>query len=93
MLLGVFINGMGKRFAWLGSFVAFVPLAITFFYTVVVGWCIYYFIYVTFNPLPQNFDSSMIYGLHTSKVMWPVVTHAVAAILWCTCDMEGDKIN
>ncbi|MCD4769129.1 MAG: hypothetical protein K8R35_03045, partial [Bacteroidales bacterium] len=77
-VIGVFMKGMGKRFAWIGSFVAFVRLAITFFYTVIVGWCLYYFFYMVFNPLPSDFESSMMIWENYQNSMWPVVTHALA---------------
>ena len=57
-VLGVFMKSMGTRFTWIGGFVTFVPLAITFFYSVVVGWCIYYFAYMSFHPLPENFETA-----------------------------------
>lgn len=88
-VVGVFSRGMGKKFTWLGTFVAFVPLAITFFYTVVVGWCIYYFVYVTFNPLPQNFDSAMLIWTSYQQSIWPVLTHAIAAILGALSIWKG----
>ncbi len=79
-VVGVFIKGMGSRFAWIGSFVAFVPLAITFFYSVVVGWCIYYFTYMAFHPLPENFESAMLIWENYQASIWPLITHAVAIL-------------
>ncbi|HUX95748.1 MAG TPA: sodium-dependent transporter [Bacteroidales bacterium] len=79
-VVGVFIKGMGSRFAWIGSFVAFVPLAITFFYSVVVGWCIYYFIFMLFHPLPDNFESAMLIWNNYQSSIWPLVTHAAAIL-------------
>ena len=40
-VVGTFIKVAGEKFAWMGAFVAFVATAITFFYSVVVGWCVY----------------------------------------------------
>lgn len=96
-VVGVFIKGMGKRFAWIGSFVAFVPVAITFFYTVVVGWCIYYFVFVTFNSLPVDYESSkMIWDSYQSGI-WPIVTHIVAALFAAFAIWKGissiEKVN
>jgi len=88
-VVGVFVKGMGKRFAWIGSFVAFVPLAITFFYTVVVGWCLYYFIYMVFNPLPSDFESSMMIWENYQNSMWPVATHALAAFVAALAIWKG----
>ncbi|MDX2414411.1 MAG: sodium-dependent transporter [Bacteroidales bacterium] len=88
-VVGVFVNGMGKRFAWLGSFVAFVPLAITFFYTVVVGWCMYYFFYVTTHSLPADFESSMHIWNSYQNSVWPLLTHALAAIFGAFAIWKG----
>lgn len=77
-VIRVFIRSMGSRFAWIGSFVAFVPLAITFYYSVVVGWCAYYFIYTAFHPLPGNFESAMAIWNQYQASYWPVVTHLFA---------------
>jgi len=37
-VIGSFGKIIGGRFAWMGTFVAFVTTAITFYYTVVTGW-------------------------------------------------------
>jgi neurotransmitter:Na+ symporter, NSS family len=73
-----FMGGLGKRFTWVGSFVAFVPCAITFFYTVVVGWCIYYFIYVLFNPLPATYEASLAIWDSYQNSYLPIVTFIAA---------------
>lgn len=96
-VVGVFVKGMGKKFAWIGSFVAFVPVAITFFYTVVVGWCLYYFIYVTFNSLPVDYESSkMIWDSYQSGI-WPIVTHIAVALIGAWAIWKGissiEKVN
>lgn len=96
-VVGVFIKSMGSRFTWIGSFVAFVPLAITFFYTVVVGWCIYYFVYMTFHPLPADFDSAMLIWENYQSSAWPLFTHAVAILFGALAIWKGinsiEKVN
>jgi NSS family neurotransmitter:Na+ symporter len=42
--IGAFTKTAGKNFGWMGAFVAFVTAAIMFYYSVVTGWCIRYFI-------------------------------------------------
>lgn len=49
-----FVKGMGKRFAWMGAFVAFVATAISFFYAIIVGWALFYFFRMLFFPLPED---------------------------------------
>jgi len=58
-VVGVFIEAAGKKFAWMGAFVGFVTAAITFFYTVVVGWCIFYFFKTLTGDLPLTTDQAM----------------------------------
>jgi NSS family neurotransmitter:Na+ symporter len=96
-VVGVFMKSMGPRFTWIGSFVAFVPLAITFFYTVVVGWCIYYFVYMAFHPLPDNFESAMsIWNTYQASI-WPLLTHAAAILFGALAIWRGinsiEKVN
>ncbi|MFN2379173.1 MAG: sodium-dependent transporter [Bacteroidales bacterium] len=96
-VVGVFIKGMGKKFAWVGSFVAFVPVAITFFYTVVVGWCIYYFVYMLTHKLPTDYESAMLIWNNYQISGWPIVTHALAALFGALAIWKGitsiEKVN
>lgn len=88
-VIGTFIKSIGTRFTWVGSFVAFVPLAITFFYSVVVGWCIYYFIYMATHSLPENFDSAMLIWNNYQSGLWPVLTHLAAIIVGAVVIWKG----
>ena len=55
--IGAFAS-MDRRFTWMGGFVGFCTLAITFYYSVVTGWCFRYTaasfadIFSRFHPLP-----------------------------------------
>lgn len=60
-LVGAFKEFAGEKFAWMGSFVAFVATAIMFYYTVVTGWFIKYFIFFTFNSV-DNLDTEKVWG-------------------------------
>ncbi|TVR41053.1 MAG: sodium-dependent transporter [Bacteroidia bacterium] len=77
-VIGSFVKGMGKRFAWMGAFVAFVATAIGFFYAVIVGWALYYFFQMLFFPLPvTNVESMAIWDGFQSS-WWPFVMHFLA---------------
>ena len=88
-VLGVFMKSLGSRFTWIGGFVTFVPLAITFFYSVVVGWCIYYFVYMAFHPLPENFETAMSIWNNYQASIWPLITHAAAIFLGALVIWKG----
>ncbi len=42
--VGAFGIVMGKKFGWMGAYVGFCTMAIMFYYSVVTGWCLKYFI-------------------------------------------------
>ena len=44
-LVGAFKEFAGENYSWMGSFVAFVSTAIMFYYSVVTGWFLRYFIF------------------------------------------------
>lgn len=77
-VVSTFIKEGGERFAWMGAFVAFVATAITFFYSVVVGWCIYYLIQMIISPLPQSTEAAMAVWDDYQSGGWPLFFHAIA---------------
>jgi len=75
-VIGSFGKIMGRNFAWMGTFVAFVTTAITFYYTVVTGWCLKYFLATTFQGLIKK-DSLKFWHSFTSS--WePIIFHFAA---------------
>lgn len=92
-----FLGGLGKKYSWVGGFVAFVPCAITFFYTVVVGWCIYYFFYVLVNPLPDGYQAAFAIWESYQNSFVPIVTFIAALGLGALAIWKGigsiEKVN
>ncbi len=88
-VVGSFIKTAGPRFAWMGTFVAFVATAIMFYYSVVAGWCIYYFFSMTTQALPASVQSaSLIWdGFQGSGL--PLVFHAAAMGLGALAVWKG----
>jgi len=76
-VVGTITRIAGEKFAWMGAFMTFVTAAITFFYSVVLGWCLYYFIQVLTNPLPLSTKVAMTRWNDYQGSGWPLVTHAV----------------
>jgi NSS family neurotransmitter:Na+ symporter len=50
-VLGVFAKTMGRNYTWMGWFVAICASAILFYYSVVVGWTLKYFVLAVTNNL------------------------------------------
>ena len=69
--VGAFTTLVGPRYSWMGAFVAFVTAAITFYYSVVVGWCIYYFVMMVTMPLPTTTEAAMATWNGLQGSMWP----------------------
>ena len=76
-VVGTITKIAGVKFAWMGAFMAFVTVAITLFYSVIVGWCFYYFLQMLTNPLPLTTEVAMTRWNDYQNGGWPLVTHAV----------------
>ena len=75
-VIGSFGEIIGKNSAWMGTFVTFVTTAIMFYYSVVTGWCIKYFLATCFQDLIKK-DSLEFWRSFTSS--WePVLFHFAA---------------
>lgn len=96
-VVGTFLKVAGKKFTWMGSFVAFVAVAITFFYTVIVGWCIYYFIHTLTRSLPLTTEAAMSTWNNYQNSLWPFFFHALAMVLGALAIWKGvssiERIN
>ena len=77
-VVGSFIKAAGKRFAWMGAFVAFVATAIMFYYSVVAGWCAYYLWTSATAPLPMDLEGAAAVWDGFQSGGWPLLFHALA---------------
>lgn len=90
-VVGSFVKGMGKRFAWMGAFVVFVATAISFFYAIIVGWALYYFFQMLFFPLPGSTQEATIVWDQFQQSMWPFALHFLAVALGALVIWKGIK--
>jgi len=70
----------GKKFMWMGGFVAFVSTAIMFYYAVVTGWCLNYFISSVSGNLLSTNDYFKYWSDFNSSLL-PLVFQIVVMIL------------
>jgi NSS family neurotransmitter:Na+ symporter len=77
-VVGSFAKLAGERFAWMGAFVGFVATAIMFYYSVVAGWCVFYFVEMFANPLPLTTDAAQGVWDNFQAGGTPVFFHAFA---------------
>ncbi|MFQ5739752.1 MAG: sodium-dependent transporter [Acidobacteriota bacterium] len=76
--VGSFALLMGKRFAWMGSFVGFVAVAIMFYYSVVAGWCLRYFLLSATGQLLGVTDHAAHWENFVNSGWQPVLFHLAA---------------
>jgi SNF family Na+-dependent transporter len=74
--IGAFSRLIGKRYAWMGAWVAFAATAIMFYYSVVTGWTMRFF----WAGLTGELQGEIPGALWTSyrETPWAVLTHAIA---------------
>jgi NSS family neurotransmitter:Na+ symporter len=77
-VVGTFAKIAGEKFAWMGAFVAFVATAIMFYYSVVAGWCVYYLVQMTTEPLPLSTEAAQGIWDGFQGGGFPVAFHALA---------------
>jgi len=76
--IGSFVVMMGDRFAWMGGFVGFVTTAIMFYYSVVAGWCIRYFLGAAIGTLFKTESHQGYWDVFTGSGWQPFLFHVIA---------------
>ncbi|MDT8409320.1 MAG: sodium-dependent transporter [Wenzhouxiangellaceae bacterium] len=96
--IGAFRDFMGRKYTWAGGFMVAVTLGIMFYYSVVAGWCIRYFVVAATGGLVP--DREIAGGATFGQQNWeafianPVETigyHAVAVIFTTAVVYQGIK--
>lgn len=74
---GSFAKLGGQSFTWMGGFVSWVALAIMFYYSVIAGWCLFYFGSSLFAQLPTDSQAAQLYWDSFQSGYWPLTLHAL----------------
>jgi len=78
-VIGAFGKIVGKRYVWMGSFVVFCTMAIMYYYSVVMGWCLKYFIASFSNTVLASSTSE--YWNNFTSGFQPVLFHFMSIII------------
>ena len=70
----------GKSFGWMGAFIVFVSTAIMFYYSVVTGWCLRYFLSAISGNLFKTQDH-LKYWNDFSSGLEPIIFHLIAMLI------------
>ena len=88
-VVGSFVSLIGEKFAWMGGFVSFVATAIMFYYSVVAGWCLYYFMQSVTAPLPiDSHQAGAVWGAFQNSAT-PVVFHGIIMFVGALVVLRG----
>lgn len=90
-VIGSIMATAGEKFAWIGSFMTFVATAITFFYSVIVGWCVFYFFHSLFKDLPTSTEMAVSTWDTYQSGGWPLVSHAIVMLFGGLAIWKGVK--
>lgn len=77
-VVGSIAKAAGDGFGWMGAFIGFVATAIMFYYSVVAGWCVFYFMEMLTNPLPLTNEAAQGVWDNFQAGGTPVFFHALA---------------
>lgn len=88
-VVGSIARAAGPGWGWMGAFVGFVATAIMFYYSVVTGWCFYYFFQMLLSPLPGSTEASTAVWNTFQGGALPVVFHAAAMGLGVLVVLRG----
>jgi NSS family neurotransmitter:Na+ symporter len=78
-VIGSFYNLLGPHHTWMGGFVAICTMAIMFYYSVVCGWALRYFIVSIIGQL-THIDHSLFWQKFTSGYQ-PITFHIISLVL------------
>jgi len=79
--IGSFYKAMGRRYAWMGLFVGFCTTAILFYYSVVCGWSLKYFVLSINGILLEIADHQKYWDVYTSSFYEPLFYHIISLAL------------
>lgn len=78
--VGAISKTAGRQFGWMGAFIVFVSTAIMFYYSIVTGWCLRYFISASSGNL-FNVSDHLLYWNEFSAGYQPLFFHFIAMVL------------
>ncbi len=85
--VGAFGKFIGKKFTWMGAFVGFCTMAIMFYYSVVMGWCVKYFVASVFSG--ESLSDTQVFWESFTSSSEPVLFHFFAIMTGALVVFKG----
>ncbi len=86
-VIGSFSEIMGSKYSWMGGFVAFCTMAIMFYYSVVCGWALRYFL-VSITGQIDVTDHAQFWNTFVSGYQ-PLIFHLIALLIGSFIIFQG----
>ena len=79
--VGAFAAFLGKNYTWMGAFVAICTMAIMFYYSVVTGWALKYFVAGVSGDLLGGVDHDAYWRQFTTANTSPIYYHLISLLV------------
>jgi neurotransmitter:Na+ symporter, NSS family len=89
--IGAFRDFMGPKNTWAGAFMALVTVGIMFYYAVVAGWCIRYFVVSATGAIQPGIDGQAYWDDFIADPVQTVGYHAIAVAFSALVVYKGIK--
>lgn len=89
--IGAFRDFMGPGSTWAGAFMALVTIGIMFYYAVVAGWCIRYFVVSSTGAIQPGIDGQAYWNEFIADPIQTVGYHAIAVAFSALVVYKGIK--
>ena len=85
--IGTFVSLVGEKYAWMGGFVAVTTIMIMFYYSVVTGWTLKYFVASVTGGAPR--DPEAYWAAYSTSIWQPIMFHVLAVLAGVTIVARG----
>jgi NSS family neurotransmitter:Na+ symporter len=86
--VGAFASLIGERYAWMGGFVAVVTIMILFYYSVVTGWTLKFFLAAATGQLAGQAPGEY-WAAYTQTTVQPIAFHIVSVLIGAWIIRQG----
>ena len=86
--IGAFADFVGKKYTWMGAFVAFCTMGIMFYYSVVTGWALRYFVAAVQGTLIST-EPAAFWNQFTQSSYQPLFYHFIALTIASLVIVQG----
>ncbi len=90
-VIGSFKEFVGRKYTWMGGIVAWISLAIAFYYAVVMGWCVRYFVYAITGVLKPGIDTEALWNTFSHSPAQMMTFHVISMVIATIIILGGVK--